>query len=100
MGTDLGSAGDKSITSAFVNLINLSASAVDVTCTMVDGYFGTFTYLRAKTLTLPANSSVNEYRWTAADNGGRNYLATINVACALAPGTAIGLTGVYWEGIS
>lgn len=100
MGTDLGAAGPVSITSTFVNVINLSANAVDVTCTMVDGYFGTNTAYLAKTLTLPANSKTNDYRWTAADNGGINFSFTANVTCALQPGTAIGLTGVYWDSTS
>jgi hypothetical protein len=100
MGTSMGANGPVSITSAYVNLINLGAAPVNVTCTLSDGYFGSNTVYLAKTVTLAANSKINDVRWTAANNGGKNFLLTANITCALEPQTAIGMTGVYWDATS
>lgn len=95
--TDRGVGGQRSIDVVIMNLDNNTASPVNVTCTLADGYSNSSLAYLAKTLTLSANSKNNEYFWGASDNGGLNFFFTVNATCALPPGTAIGITFVYYD---
>ncbi|MEP6634228.1 MAG: hypothetical protein ABJA62_08450 [Luteimonas sp.] len=73
---------------------NSTATPVALTCTLITGLskFGTPQSL-PKTITMPANSGVNGFVWTRADNGGAPFNNfTINVSCNLPVGT--GLSGM------
>lgn len=89
---------DDGITEVYVYADNNTASAVDLTCTLVQGVSGLGPTFFPKTLTLPANSTINEFPWTAADNGGNNFTDfTTNISCNLPVGTGLSITFVYYD---
>lgn len=95
MSTDRSDAG---MTEVYVYADNNTASSVDLTCTLVTGVSGLGPAFFPKTLTLPANSTINEFLWTAADNGGENFdNYTTNISCNLPVGTGLSITFVYFD---
>jgi hypothetical protein len=98
MDTSGGVGGASSVTSVFMYADNNTGAAVDLTCTLVDGYSGGTNVFLPKTLTLPANSKAHPFLWTAAaDNGGANFNWTTNLTCQLPVGTGLSLSFVYYD---
>jgi len=77
---------------------NNTGSAIDMTCTMITGTTGTTITAYPKTLSLPANSKTNLFRWRPVDNGGQNFDSyTINVSCNLPVGTGLTVSFLYFN---
>jgi hypothetical protein len=77
---------------------NNTGSPVDITCTLVSGvsHNGVPRYF-PKTITMPANSGLNEFLWTAADNGGVNFNdIALSASCNLPVGTGLSLSEIYY----
>ncbi|MEP6632960.1 MAG: hypothetical protein ABJA62_02005 [Luteimonas sp.] len=100
MGTTTGVGGTTSI--AALNADNNTGTAVNLTCTLVDGESGgtgpnSPNYF-PKTLSLPPNSRQNGFLWSAAaDNGGNGFINTVNVSCNLPVGVGIGVVVTYFD---
>ncbi|MEP6634229.1 MAG: hypothetical protein ABJA62_08455 [Luteimonas sp.] len=96
MGTDRSVAG---ITEIDIVADNNTASPVDLTCTLVTGLskFGMQQFF-PKTITMPANSGINEIFWDSRDNGGAFFdNFTVNVSCNLLMGTGLSRTRVFFN---
>jgi hypothetical protein len=83
-----------------VNLIaeNNTGTAVDVSCTLVVGVSKLAPTYFPKTITLPANSGLNSFTWTAANNGGVPFDSyAISASCSLPVGTGLSLSQLFYD---
>jgi hypothetical protein len=77
----------------FVGLVNNSASAATVNCTLVDGRNGlSDPVYMPKSLSLPGNTPLAEMMWSPDDNDGANFIYPA-ISCSLPPGTGIKAVG-------
>jgi hypothetical protein len=77
---------------------NNTGSAIDISCTLVSGISksGVPTYL-PQTIKMAANSGINRFVWTAADNGGVNFNNyALSASCNLPPGTGLSLSEIFF----
>jgi hypothetical protein len=84
------------LTFIYVYADNNTASAIDLSCTLVTGWDGIQEYF-PKTVSMPANSTLNEFLWDASDHGGANFEYPANVSCNLPVGTGLSVTFVYFD---
>lgn len=98
MSTISGVGGATSIIALYVYADNNTGAAMNLTCTLIDGYSGGPSVYLPKTITLPANSKINTFLWTATgDNGGSNFFETVNVQCLLPVGTGLSLSTMFYD---
>ncbi len=97
MGTDRGIGDSKSVITLLLYADNNTASAVSLTCTLVDGVSGLANVFIPKTITLPANSTLNLIQWTPSDKGGIKFSFTTNASCNLPVGTGLSIASVYFD---
>lgn len=81
--------------SAFVYLINNNASAVTVSCTLVNSHAGGLMGSYPKSVSVPANNpgGTVSIEWTTADTGGSLFSRWVSLQCRLPAGTGIGHLG-------
>lgn len=96
MGTDLAAAG---ILGVLLLSDNSNTAAVTLTCTLVTGASGGVTGQRflPQTITMPASSRLNRFRWFAADFGLGNLDNVTSASCNLPVGTGLSLAVIYYS---
>ena len=78
---------------------NNTGSPVDISCTLVSGvsHNGVPKYF-PKTITMAANSGLNGFTWTTADNGGANFTDyDLSASCNLPVGTGLSATQIFFD---
>ncbi len=88
-GTARGVGGVRSTKAVYLDADNNTALPQVMTCTLVDrvsGYVGTYL---PRTRVLPPHSTLSEFYWAAADNGGLNFAFAVNNSCSLPVGTGL-----------
>lgn len=95
MGTDAAADG---ITEILLYADNRTAADIELTCTLVTGASGVSPTYYPKTITLPALSTANGFRWSEEDNGGNPFSHfSNNVSCNLPVGTGLSISFIYYE---
>ncbi len=86
------------VTDVYLYADNNTSSSVTVNCTLVTGVSGLGPQYFPKSIVLPANSKLNQFLWTSADNGGSNFSSfAINASCQLPVGTGLTSSFVYFD---
>lgn len=89
MSTDQGIGGSRSIGQVTLYADNNAGSAVELTCTLIDGYSGGVATYFPMTRTLPPYSKHNEFFWYSGDDDDDNFFRTVNASCNLPVGTGL-----------
>lgn len=77
---------------------NRTGAPISLSCTLVTGVSGGTSFFYPKTITMPANSALNQFMWTPADNGGVNFNNfAANLSCSLPVGTGVSITFIDYD---